>query len=95
MRKMITAAFVATILASAGEAAAECVCGCIDGQPGLICRDSMQTQPTCAPRVCPPPQLFAAPLLASSTPPPGTTQCYMAQVLTLQADRYEWLEVCR
>ena len=95
MRKMMIAVFAAATLALPSEAAANCVCGCIDGQPGVICRNSAQTQPTCAPVVCPSPQLSTPPLLASSNPPPGTAHCFMAQVFTLETNRYEWLEVCR
>lgn len=90
------AALAAASLAWAGTAAAECVCGCIDGQVAVLCRGSMQAAPqTCAPRVCPAPQPSAPPVIASSTPPPGTTQCIMAQVLNAQTGRYAWVEVCK
>ena len=95
MRTLIRASLVVASLALAGEAAAQCVCGCIDGQPGVVCRGSMQSAPTVCARVCPPPQSSVPPVLASSTPPPGTTQCLMAQVLNPQTNRYEWVEVCR
>ena len=96
MRIFVNAAFAAVTIALAGEAAAECVCGCVDGQVAVVCRGSTQAAPqTCAPRVCPSPQLSAPPVVASSAPPPGTTQCIMAQVLSPQTNRYEWVEVCR
>ncbi len=50
MRIMMSAALAAASFAWAGEAAAQCVCGCIDGQVGVICKGSMQAAPqTCAP----------------------------------------------
>jgi hypothetical protein len=96
MRYMMAAALAAASFAWGGTAAAECVCGCVNGEVGIICRGSMQAAPqSCAPRVCPAPQPSAAPVVASSAPPPGTTQCIMAQVLNSQTNQYEWVEVCR
>ena len=97
MRNMMAAAALAAAsCAWSGTAAAECVCGCVNGEVGIICRGSMQAAPqTCTPRVCPAPQPSAPPVVASSAPPPGTTQCIMAQVLSPQSNRYEWVEVCR
>ena len=96
MRTLMNAALVAATLAFAGEAMAGCECGCINGQPAVICRGSTQAAPqTCPQRVCPTPQPSAPPVVASSAPPPGTTQCLMAQVLNTQSGRYEWVEVCK
>ena len=95
MRNIISAALLSTALAVAGEAAAECVCRCIDGELGAICVGPIQAQPACAPRVCPATQPSVAPTLASRAPPPGTTQCRMAQVLNPQTGLYEWLELCK
>jgi hypothetical protein len=96
MRNIMAIALVATGLAFAGEVAAECECGCINGQLAVICRGSTQAAPqTCAPRVCPAPQPSAPPVVASSAPPPGTTQCIMAQLLNPKTNQYEWVEVCR
>lgn len=96
MRNIMAIALAAASVAWSGAAAAQCVCGCIDGQLAVVCRGSMQAAPqACAPRVCPAPQPSVPPVLASSTPPPGTTQCLMAQVLNPQTNRYEWVEVCR
>ena len=95
MRQAVRVGLLAMMFVLAGEAAAQCVCGCIDGQVGIICRGPAQAQMECTPRVCPAPQLSAAPVLAARNPPPGATRCFMAQVLTPQTGRYEWTEVCR
>jgi hypothetical protein len=96
MRTLMSAALMAASVAWSGAAAADCVCGCVDGNVAVICRGSMQAAPqTCVARVCPAPQSSTAPVVASSAPPPGTTQCIMAQVLNSQTNRYEWVEVCR
>ena len=95
MRIVMTAAFIAMSLACASEAVAECVCRCIDGTLGAICVGPIEAPPACAPRDCPTAQRSIPPALASRAPPPGTTQCQMAQVLNPQSGRYEWLELCR
>ena len=95
MRKIMSAALVAMSFACAGEAAAECVCRCIEGKVGAICLGPIQAAPACEPRACPTAQPSIPPVLASRAPPPGTTQCQMAQVLNPQTGRYEWLELCK
>ena len=95
VRTIMSAALVAMSLTCASEAAAECVCGCIDGQLGVICNGSMQAPPVCAPRVCPVAPSSMPPRVAQLTPPPGTTRCFMAQVLNPSTGQYEWTEVCR
>ena len=95
MRNIVGAALLATALAVAGEAAAECVCRCIDGELGAICVGSTVVPPVCAPRVCPTAPQFSPPRIAQTAPPAGTTQCRMAQVLNPQSGRYEWMELCR
>jgi hypothetical protein len=95
MRIMMSAVLVAISLACAGEAAAECVCRCIDGELGAICLGSTVVPPVCAPRVYPTAPQFTPPHIAQTAPPAGTTQCRMAQVLNAQTGRYEWMELCR
>jgi hypothetical protein len=96
MRNLMAMALIATGLAFAGEVAAMCECACINGQLAVVCRGSTQTAPqTCEPRVCPAPQASTPPVVASSAPPPGTTQCIMAQMLNPKTNQYEWVEVCR
>jgi len=95
MRTLIRATLVVASLAFAGEAAAECVCRCIDGELGAICIGSTVVPPVCAPRVCPAAPQFTPPRIAQTAPPAGTTQCRMAQVLNPQTGLYEWLELCK
>ena len=96
MRNIMAIALAAASVAWSGPAAARCECGCINGQLAVICRGSTQSAPlSCAPRVCPAPQPSAPPVVASSAPPPGTTQCIMAQMLNPKTSQYEWVEVCR
>lgn len=95
MRIVMSAALVAISLAWAGETPAECVCRCIDGELGVICVGPIPAQPVCAPRICPATQPSVAPTLVTRAPPPGTTQCRLAQVLNPQTGRYEWVELCR
>lgn len=96
MRNLMATALVAASFALAGEATAGCECGCINGQLAVICRGSTQAAPQmCPPRACPAPQPSTPPVIASSAPPPGTTQCLMAQMLNPKTNQYEWVEVCR
>lgn len=95
MRKILSAALAAISLTFAGEAVAECVCRCVNGTVAAICDRATEAAPVCAPRICPIAAPSNPPRLARLTPPPGTTHCFMAQVLNPSTGQYEWTDVCR
>lgn len=95
MRNIMRAALFAISFAGAGEAAADCVCRCVNGELGAICVGSTAVPPVCAPRACPATTQNTPPRLAQSSPPAGTTQCLMVQVLNPKSGRYDWQELCK
>ena len=94
MRKLMSAAVLAISLACAGEAAAQCVCRCIEGELGAICLASSDVPPVCTPRLCPAAPQSTPPGISLAAPPAGTTECRLGQVLNPRSDRYEWMALC-
>jgi hypothetical protein len=96
MRRLLgMAVSLACFLSLAGEAAATCVCRCVNGDVQALCSSSIDVPPVCAPRVCPIMPPSVAPIQAPQVPPIGTTDCRQAQVFNQRTGQYEWREVCR
>lgn len=96
MRRLIGAtAILACSITLADDAAAACVCRCVNGEVQALCSSAIDIQPICAPQICPitPPSI--APIQQPRVPPIGTTNCRQAQVLNQRTGQYEWREVCR
>ena len=74
-------------------ARAACECRCIDGEVRALCSSTLDLDPVCAPRICPPVPPSIAPIQAPRIPPIGTTSCRQVQ-MEVPRGRYEWREVC-
>lgn len=82
-------------LTASMDADAACVCRCVNGSVQVLCSNSIDLPPICAPQICPitPPSI--APIQTPTIPPIGTTQCRQAQVFNPRTGQHEWREVCR
>lgn len=94
MRLMFASAIILGV-AFANDAAAACVCRCVNGEVRPICSSSIDIEPICAPQVCAivPPSI--EPIQQPRLPPVGTTNCRMAQVLNPRTGQYEWQRLCQ
>jgi hypothetical protein len=66
----------------------------VNGEVVPICRNAIDLEPICAPRVCPivPPAI--QPIPRPIVPPIGTKTCQPEQVYNEYTRRYEWKTVC-
>ncbi len=96
MRRMMCATAMLTCsVALVNDAAANCVCRCVNGEMQPLCSNAVDLPPICPPQVCAitPPSI--APIPQPRVPPIGTTNCRQAQVQNPRTGQYEWRTVCR
>jgi hypothetical protein len=77
------------------DAAAACVCRCVNGNVQAICQSAIDVQPICSPQVCPVVPPSVAPIQAPRVPPVGTKTCNQEQIFNPNTSKYEWRTVCR
>ena len=92
---MIAVAMLFGSVVLGNDAAATCVCRCVNGSVQALCSSSIDVPPICAPQVCPITPPSVAPIQAPRVPPIGTTIRRQAQVFNQRTGQYEWREVCR
>jgi hypothetical protein len=91
-----TAAIFFFSFAFAGEASADYVCQCVNGELAAIYSGNVSVKPVCAPRTCPAPteSLSMARNLQVSAQG-GGSDCKPVQVMDTISGKYEWKVLCR
>ncbi len=96
MRRLVGfTVMLACFVALVNDAAANCVCRCVNGEVRALCSSSIDVQPVCPPQVCQVTPPSVTPIQVPRVPPIGTKSCRQAQVLNPRTGQYEWREVCQ
>jgi hypothetical protein len=85
---------VLTILLISTAAYAECECQCVNGQMQSMCSNTTDIPRICPPSICPMTPPSVTPIMPPMVAPPGATRCHSDQIYNPVTGMYEWRSAC-